>query len=107
MATEDRPPARDGFAERLRTARERERRVDRGGHPAGGVPTGALGLGFRIGVELVAALVVGVGMGLLIDYWLGTRPWFLMLFFVLGAGAGILNVYRVVGRMGGDRTGGR
>jgi len=58
------------------------------------------GVAFRIGVELVAALVVGVGAGLLLDRWLGSTPWFLIVFFFLGAAAGVLNVYRAASRIG-------
>src|SRR3546814_6620949 len=54
-----------------------------------------LAFALRIGVEIVAALIVGVGIGLLLDWWLGTKPWFLLLFFVLGAAAGFMNVFRV------------
>ena len=54
----------------------------------------ALGLAFRLAVELVAGLVVGGGIGWLLDYWLGTLPIFLLIFFALGAAAGILNVIR-------------
>jgi ATP synthase protein I len=61
-----------------------------------------LAFAMRIGVEIVAALIVGVGMGLLLDWWLGTKPWFLLLFFVLGAAAGFMNVFRVVGGLGGQ-----
>ncbi len=50
--------------------------------------------GLRIAVELVAALVVGAVMGWLLDGWLGTRPWLLVVFILLGAAAGVLNVYR-------------
>lgn len=53
-----------------------------------------LGFAMRLGVELVAALGVGVGIGLLLDRWLGTTPWLMLLFFILGAVAGFLNVYR-------------
>ena len=55
----------------------------------------------RIGVEVVAALVIGVAFGLFLDDWLGTKPWFLLVFFVFGAAAGMFNVYRVVQRQGG------
>lgn len=55
----------------------------------------------RIGTELVAALVIGVGFGLLLDNWLGTKPWFMLVFFLLGAAAGMFNVYRVVQNQGG------
>ena len=56
----------------------------------------------RIGVELVAGLVVGGGIGWLLDRWLGTMPAMLILFFFLGAAAGIVNVFRTVRQMNGD-----
>ena len=62
---------------------------------------GGLGFAMRIGTELVAALIIGVGFGLLLDNWLGTKPWFMLAFFLLGAAAGMLNVYRVVQNQGG------
>ena len=59
-----------------------------------------VGFAFRIGVELVAALIVGGGIGLLLDRWLDTAPWFLIGFFFIGAGAGIVNVYRATSSYG-------
>lgn len=59
-----------------------------------------LGLAFRTGIELVSALAVGVGIGFLLDKWLDTTPWFLLLFFFLGAAAGFLNVYRTASGIG-------
>ena len=56
-----------------------------------------LGVAFRIGVELVAAMIVSVGIGLLIDWWFGTKPWGMIVMFMLGAATGIRNVYRLVG----------
>ena len=60
------------------------------------------GLGFavRIGVDIVAALAVGVGIGLLLDHWLGTKPWMLIVFFIFGAAAGLVNVFRAVSGYG-------
>lgn len=58
------------------------------------------GAAFRIGTELVAALIVGVGVGYFLDRWLETAPVFLIVFFFLGAGAGILNVYRAASGIG-------
>ena len=55
-----------------------------------------LGLGVRIGVELVVAIVVSTGLGWAIDRWFGTRPWGMILLFFLGIAAGMLNVYRAV-----------
>jgi ATP synthase protein I len=65
------------------------------------------GMAMRIGTELVAALIVGVGIGFFLDKWLGTAPWFLVVFFFLGAGAGILNVYRMTAGLGSDPEDGR
>jgi ATP synthase protein I len=59
-----------------------------------------LGLGFRIGVELVVAVVVATGLGWAIDRWLGTRPWGLIVLFFLGVAAGMWNVYRAVAGIG-------
>src|SRR5882672_3263584 len=55
-----------------------------------------LGLGFRIGIELVVAVGVATGLGWAIDHWLGTRPWGMIVLFFLGVAAGMLNVYRAV-----------
>lgn len=51
---------------------------------------------FNVGVELVAGVFVGVGLGLLIDWLFGISPWGLITFFILGSGAGLRNVYRAV-----------
>ena len=64
-----------------------------------------LGVAFRIGIELVAALIVSVGIGLLIDWWFGTRPWGFIVLFMLGAATGIRNVYRAVGGDFGKSSG--
>ena len=55
-----------------------------------------LGLGVRIGIELVVAMAVATGLGWAIDRWLGTRPWGMIVLFFLGVAAGMLNVYRAV-----------
>ena len=55
-----------------------------------------LGMAYRVASELVAGLIVGVGIGYGLDAWLGTKPWFLIVFFFLGAAAGMWNVYKAV-----------
>ena len=53
-----------------------------------------LGLAFRVSVEIVSALAIGFVIGWLLDSWLGTKPWLMVVFIVLGSAAGLLNVYR-------------
>jgi len=62
-------------------------------------PPAPLGIAFRFTAEMVAALVVGGGLGWGLDWLAGelgfhTRPVFLVVMFVLGAAAGIRNVLR-------------
>ena len=61
---------------------------------------GGLGFAMKIGVELISATIVGTGVGLLLDHWLGTTPWLMLVFFVLGSAAGVMNVYRSVNGLG-------
>ena len=57
------------------------------------------GFGFKISTEIIAALVVGVGIGLLVDNYFNSKPIGLIIFFIFGAFAGFLNVYRVMRRI--------
>jgi ATP synthase protein I len=101
MTEPERPDPLTVLGERLEKARrEREsgRRVPDGG--ADQSSREAMGLGFRIGLELVVAVFVGVAIGWACDRWLGTRPWGLLVFLFLGIGAGMTNVYRVVKGLG-------
>jgi ATP synthase protein I len=59
--------------------------------------------GFRLSSELVAGVVVGAGLGWLIDRVLGISPWGLIVFLLLGFAAGVLNVMRSAGVVAGSR----
>lgn len=59
----------------------------------------ALGVATRLVAELVSGLVIGGGIGWLLDRWLGTGPWLMVVFFMLGAGAGLSNVIRAARQM--------
>ena len=50
----------------------------------------------RVATELLSGLVIGAAVGWTIDRWLNTSPWFLIVFFLLGGAAGILNLWRIV-----------
>ncbi len=57
----------------------------------------AMARGFRLSTELVAGVLVGAGIGWLIDRWVGTRPLGMIVFLLLGFVAGVLNVMRAAG----------
>ena len=58
-----------------------------------------MGSALSLGTELVAAAVVGTIIGFILDNWFGTKPWFIIIFFIIGVIAGMLNVIRVAKRM--------
>ncbi len=62
-----------------------------------------LARGLRIGAEFVAAILVGSGIGYLIDMVAGTSPWALLIMFMVGFAAGILNVTRVVAELNAQK----
>ena len=58
-----------------------------------------MGNAFKLGTELVAAVAVGTIIGFILDSWFDTKPWLIIIFFFLGAVAGILNVIRTANKM--------
>ena len=48
----------------------------------------------RFATELLSAVIVGAAIGWGLDWLFGTRPILTVVFFIIGAGAGILNVNR-------------
>ena len=98
MADQANPPeptdeVKPDFAERLERARSKHGLAPEkeAGAPA---RNSAMATGFRVGLELVVGVAFGSFVGWLLDGWLGTRPWLMILFFFFGAGAGVLNVMR-------------
>jgi ATP synthase protein I len=58
-----------------------------------------MGAAFKLGTELVSAVLVGTIIGFILDTWFDTKPWLIILFFFLGSIAGILNVIKVAKKM--------
>ena len=58
-----------------------------------------MGSAFKLGTELVAAVAVGTIIGFILDSWFDTKPWLIIIFFFLGAAAGLLNVIRTANKM--------
>ncbi len=93
MSDGEKPPALKDLDARLKAAKARQQPATRA--PA----SGGMGAAMRVAIDLVAGIAVGAAIGLGLDRWLGTEPWLLILFFILGAAAGFVNVYRTAQRM--------
>ena len=62
-----------------------------------------MGSAFKLGTELVAAVAVGTIIGFILDTLFDTKPWLIIIFFFLGASAGMLNVIRTANKMQKDK----
>lgn len=97
-AGKEEPPSLDAFSERLDALR---------GEPDAEGPKGsgaAWGRAMRVSSELLAGLFVGALLGLLLDRWLGTAPWFLLVGIGLGFAAGLRNLTRSLNRDDGSSS---
>lgn len=52
-----------------------------------------------MGMHMVACTFIGMGMGYYLDKWLGTKPWMLVIFLILGIVAGFRNLIQEAMRM--------
>lgn len=52
-----------------------------------------------MGVELMSAILVWAGLGYLLDRWLGTGPWFLIIGGLVGNAAGVYLIWLRSARM--------
>ncbi len=67
-----------------------------------------MNLGFRMVAEMIAGVLVGMGIGWVLDRWLGSKPYLMIVFLFVGMTAGILNVMRAaasVNRTGNNKSG--
>ncbi len=94
MVEDERPPSLDDLESRIQKARAAQpAEVPDAPRPS------PVGQALRLAVEMVSALFVGAGLGWLLDAWLGTGPWLLLVFLLLGGAGGMLNVYRTGRRL--------
>lgn len=57
-----------------------------------------IGLVSSMGLSVVIAIAIGVWLGLTVDRWLGTAPWFFYLFMFIGIAAGFRNIHLIASR---------
>lgn len=97
--TTEGPTSLEALDARLRARRTRDAGAsERSLHRPAGMPASAWGLAWRLAVEMVAAMVFGLGAGWFLDDWLGTAPVMLLVLALLGIATGIWNVIRLTGR---------
>ena len=86
----------DEFKTRLKIAKSKlKKELDNDNEKRGSF----MGNAFKLGTELVAAVAVGTIIGFILDSWFDTKPWLIIIFFFLGAAAGMLNVIRAANKM--------
>ncbi len=89
----------DEFKTRLKIAKSKlKKELDNDNEKKGSF----MGNAFKLGTELVAAVAVGTIIGFILDSWFDTKPWLIIIFFFLGAAAGMLNVIRAANKMQKD-----
>jgi ATP synthase protein I len=57
------------------------------------------GIAYAAAFSLFAAVVSGLGLGWLLDRWLGTRPWLMVVGIVLGAAVGFYEFVRATSKL--------
>jgi len=102
------PPADEAaLSARLKSLGERLENVKTGRLPDNGpgasppADHSAMARGFRLSTELVGGVLLGAALGWLLDRWLGSSPWGLIVLVLLGFAAGVLNVMRAAGVVSG------
>lgn len=94
MTGDDQPPSIEDLDARLKKARDAAHPTGPEGTGQGAASAGPMTAALRISMEMVAAVVVGGGLGWFLDRFLGTGPWLLLVFLVLGFAAGMLGAVR-------------
>lgn len=97
-----RDPAYDERLERLRAKLDAGRKADveeQQNQEDSAEAKKGMAQAFRLSSEFIAGIVVGAGIGYLIDAVFGTSPWGLIIFLLLGFCAAVVNVLRAAGMM--------
>lgn len=77
----------------LRSGRSPENRSA----PGARTDASAFARGLRLSSELVGGVILGAAIGWLLDRWLGSSPWGMIVFLLLGFAGGVLSVVRSAG----------
>jgi len=67
-------------------------------HKSAGAASQAVNFAMRLGVELVAAMVIAVAIGWGLDKLFHTSPWLMVVMVPVGMAAGLRNIFRAAGK---------
>ena len=56
-----------------------------------------------LGLEMGFSVAIGVGVGYLLDYYLETKPWFLLIFFFVGVAAAFRSLFLLLKKFDQDK----
>jgi ATP synthase protein I len=57
------------------------------------------GIAYAAAITLFVTVLIFLGLGLLLDRWLGTSPWLLVLGIVLGSALGLYEFVRLTSKL--------
>ncbi|TCT06892.1 AtpZ/AtpI family protein [Aquabacter spiritensis] len=100
-------PALSERLQRLNAALDKARPRDQSqpGQAQSGTSTASgMAMAFRLGSEFVAGVLVGAAIGWGIDQVLDLAPWGILVFTLIGFGAGVVNMMRAAGEFGHKRS---
>ncbi len=58
----------------------------------------SMGFLSSVGIALVVSILIGLAMGIYLDKWLDTRPWFTLIMLLLGVISGFRNIFILTAR---------
>ena len=93
--TEGDPRDLDQFDAKLKAARDRIEGNGPQGSKLNAYNDSLAGVGYRMSIELVVGICVGLGLGWLVDTQMGTKPLFMLILMFVGLAAAIFNVVRM------------
>ncbi|MBO21413.1 MAG: hypothetical protein CMM26_03400 [Rhodospirillaceae bacterium] len=106
MTDPDHPPELPELKQRLGKIRDRRAGEQQKSSSRSKGGASDIGVGAKVVVDLVAGVGFGGGIGWSLDWWLETKPWFLVVFLMLGFVAGLLNVIRTANQASQPKTNG-
>ncbi|WP_439527803.1 AtpZ/AtpI family protein [Pannonibacter sp.] len=95
---------RDKLTQKLDEHRRSEQRAEARQSSSTGA---GIAQAMKLSSEFIAGIAVGAMMGWLLDHWVGTSPFGLIVFLLLGFVAGVLNVLRSAGVVAEQRRPGQ